>query len=498
MKRIRRLSLRERMLTALTALGLLLVVPTVYSLFRLHQVQAIAVDLNRHASAWAAVGDVRTALGDLDQAERSYLAAPDSAARGRVESALARVRAGVDSLQRAGFDEAARETGALVRAIEAADGQLDSMVRGGDLDRATVFYQRFRPLFARARSVVEDVDELVGRRAAREVLRSERISAAAARTTVVVLVVTVLVVGFLGLSVTRSMTEPVLRLRQALDRVAEGDLEAPENLDYDRRDELGDLTRAFRWMTDQLQELTGMRADLISTAGHKLKTPLNVIRGYAEMLRDGLLGPVVEEQAEVLGEMEEQTLVLAGQVDRLMELARAESGALRIDVEPVRVSDLLEDLGEIFRPQARQKSIGFRVRRDEAVPEGIEADPERIRDEVLGNFLSNSFKFTNRGGSVELWVGTRDRGVVFEVRDSGRGIPEKELEHVFEKYHQADAEARSMGSGLGLAIAREIVRGHGGRIWAESEEGEGTTFGIWLPGEQGRSAGNEERMTGAA
>ena len=483
-------SLRQRIVAALAALGLLLVVPTVFSLVRLHQVQDIALDLNRHASAWAAVGAVRTALGELDQAERGYLAAPDSASRAAVEAALERVRTGIDSLRTTGYEEAAAEADDLARALAAADAELVAMVRSDSLDRATTLFQSLQPLLARSRTTLQKAGESVARQAEADVRRSESISASAGRTTLVVLLGAVLVAALLGLGVTRSLTAPVLRLREALSRVAEGDFQAPEDLEYERKDEIGDLARSFRWMTDRLQELTRMRADLISTAGHKLKTPLNVIRGYAEMLRDGVLGPVEEEQAEVLQEMEDQTLVLAGQVDRLMELARAEAGALRIDVETVRVADLLQDLREVFEPQARQKRIRFTIREDESVPRAVEADAERLRDEVLGNFLSNAFKFTSSDDRVELRTRARDGGVVFEVSDTGRGIPEDELEHVFEKYHQADAEARSMGSGLGLAIAREIVRDHGGEIWAESEEGEGTTFGIWIPRHQERAKGD--------
>lgn len=502
MSPVDRFSLRQRMLAVLAALGLLLVIPTAFSLVRLHQVQDIAVDLNRHAAAWAAVGNARAALGELDQAERGYLAAPDSVSRAAVEDALARLQAGIDSLRAAGYEEAAAEAGELARALAAADAELQAMVRADDLDRATELFQGVQPVLARARRTLQGVGRSVALQAERDVRRSEGISASAGRTTLIVLLGAVLIAGLLGLSVTRTMTRPILRLREALSRVAEGDFEAPDDLDYRRQDEIGDLSRSFRWMTDRLQELSRMRGDLISTAGHKLKTPLNVIRGYAEMLRDGVLGPVRDEQAEVLEEMEEQTLVLAGQVDRLMELARAEAGALRIDVETVRVSDLLQDLQEVFEPQAKQKRIAFTIRGGDDLPRAVEADAERLRDEVLGNFLSNAFKFTGKGGEVELRAGSRNGGVVFEVRDSGRGIPEQELEHVFEKYHQADAEARSMGSGLGLAIAREIVRDHGGEIWASSEEGKGTTFGIWIPRGQRRpstdgAGGRADRSNGA-
>lgn len=489
MRRFRDFSLRQRMLAALAALGLLLVIPAGYSLVRLHQVQDITLDLNRHASAWAAVGDLRTALGELDQAERGYLASPDSMSREVVEDALDRVRGGVEALRELGYEEAARETGELTRAVAAADAEIVAMVRADSLDRATALFQRLPPLLARLRATLQGAGEVVAREAEEDVRRSESIGADAGRTTLILLLAAVMVAGMLGLGVTRSMTGPVLRLREALSKVAEGEFRAPDDLDYERRDEMGDLTRSFRWMTEHLQELSRMRADLISTAGHKLKTPLNVIRGYAEMLRDGMLGPIQEEQVEVLREMEEQTLVLAGQVDRLMELARAEAGALRIDVESVRVDDILQDLREVFEPQARQKRIEFAIRADDGVPPAVEADAERLRDEVLGNLLSNAFKFTPGEGRVELHAGARNGGVVFEVRDTGRGIPEEEIDHVFDKYHQADAEARAMGSGLGLAIAREIIRDHQGEIWAESREGKGATFCVWIPREQASETG---------
>lgn len=476
-----RLSLRRRMLAVLAALGLLLVIPAIYSLVRLHQVQGIAEELDRHASAWAAVGEIRTALSDLDQAERSYLAAPDTSARSGVKAALRRMRSGVSELREAGYEDAAGEAESLVRALSSADAELRALVRSDRLGRATSLFRSFQPLLARLRGTLQEVGGSISRQARADVRRSDAISASARLTTLVVLVLAVLVAGLGGLGVVRSMTGPVLRLRDAVGRVAEGEFETPEELDYRRQDELGDLARSFRWMTNRLQELSRMRADLLSTAGHKLKTPLNVIRGYAEMMRDGMMGAVEGEQAEVLEEMEEQTLNLAGQVDRLMELARAEAGALRISVESVRVADLLQDLEEVFRPQAQQKRVDFSVRRGEEVPPSIEADPDRLRDEVLGNFLSNAFKFTEPGGQVELAATARDGGVVFEVRDSGRGIPEGELDQVFEKYHQVDAEARAMGSGIGLAIAREVVHEHRGEIWAESEEGVGATFGVWLP-----------------
>jgi signal transduction histidine kinase len=131
---------------------------------------------------------------------------------------------------------------------------------------------------------------------------------------------------------------------------------------------------------------------------------------------------------------------------------------------------------------AYQNEIDFKLEAEPTIPDRVLADPDRL-NEVLGNLLSNAFKFTPRGGSI-LVRGWGENGIaVVEVIDTGVGIPEDMLPRIFEKFFQVDNEAqpRSMGSGLGLAIAQEIAEAHGGTIAAESTEGEGTTFRLSLP-----------------
>src|SRR5690606_15105157 len=114
-------------------------------------------------------------------------------------------------------------------------------------------------------------------------------------------------------------------------------------------------------------------------------------------------------------------------------------------------------------------------------PQRLRMDMERIRNEVLGNLLSNAFKFTPEGGRITVLARGADDGVEFEVSDSGVGIPEADLPHIFDKYYQVGRAARRAGAGLGLAIARQIVEAHGGSIAAESQAGAGTTFRVRLP-----------------
>jgi len=129
-----------------------------------------------------------------------------------------------------------------------------------------------------------------------------------------------------------------------------------------------------------------------------------------------------------------------------------------------------------------QRQIHFRVERHDGLPDQVFWDLDRI-NEVLGNLLSNAFKFTPHGGSVELTLEPVDGGVLMEVHDTGAGIPPEQLPHIFEKFYQADNQrsARASGAGLGLAIAKQIVEAHGGTITCESTPGVGTTFSIMLP-----------------
>ncbi len=212
-----------------------------------------------------------------------------------------------------------------------------------------------------------------------------------------------------------------------------------------------------------------------------------MIRGYAEMMEDGFYGEVNPKQRRVLGYMEEQTAILADRIDQLLALSRFEAKGFELVPVRVRLGDFVEGLRRTFRSLASQRDIELRIRIEPSAPRLVRMDPERIRNEVLGNLLSNAFKFTPPGGSISVGVtgeGGRDgtsRKVVFEVSDTGEGIPPAQLPFVFEKYYQAGPHAGKVGAGLGLAIVREVVRGHGGEVAVTSEPGRGATFRVVLP-----------------
>jgi signal transduction histidine kinase len=266
--------------------------------------------------------------------------------------------------------------------------------------------------------------------------------------------------------------------------VAEGELEPTLDLSTDRVDEFGRLAASFRTMSTQLAELDKLKAEFVSVASHELKTPINVILGYLQLMQDGIYGPLSAKQTEVLATVEAQGKTLARLAAHLLDVTRFEAGGGRIDPRPVRLTALLDDLERAFHVLAVQRGVEFRVTMADGLPDEVQWDVDRI-NEVMGNLLANAFKFTGDGGRVELSASPSDHSVLIEVRDSGAGIPPEQLPHIFEKFYQADNQgsASARGSGLGLAIAKEIVEAHHGTIRCDSTLGKGTTFTLMLPDE---------------
>jgi len=189
------------------------------------------------------------------------------------------------------------------------------------------------------------------------------------------------------------------------------------------------------------------------------------------------------------------------QVDtfQLLDVSRFEAGGGRLEPRLVKIDDLLSELEAAFHVLALQREVRFSVHRCEGLPDDVYWDLDRI-NEVLGNLLSNAFKFTPHGGQVQLTVDAVDIGVRMRVADTGAGIPPDQLHRIFDKFYQADNQgaARAVGTGLGLAIAKQIVEAHGGTISCQSTEGVGTTFTIMLPTRVQRRSSLQRAVTGSA
>jgi two-component system sensor histidine kinase ResE len=216
-------------------------------------------------------------------------------------------------------------------------------------------------------------------------------------------------------------------------------------------------------------------------ASHELKTPLNLISAYAELIEDGLGPDATDDQRGMVRGVGEQARVMTQLVSRLMDISRLEAGTFELAPEPVSVEDVVGGVRRMLRGLAEEKGVSLDVRVSPSAPESVVLDLDIVRDEILGNLVVNAVRFTPPGGRIEIGVDGFEGGVTFTVRDTGPGVSDEHRDFIFEKHYAAD-RTRAMGSGLGLAIAKEMVELHHGLITLErTPEGGGAVFRVALP-----------------
>jgi hypothetical protein len=231
----------------------------------------------------------------------------------------------------------------------------------------------------------------------------------------------------------------------------------------------------------EAEEANRAKLDFLRAMSHELRTPLNAIGGYAELLALGVRGPLTESQAEDIERIRRSQRHLLGIINDILNFARLDAGHLVYDIAPVPVREMVEGVTPMITPQAALKAIHFAAR--ECPPDAVaRADRSKV-EQILLNLLSNAVKFTPSGGSVSVGCRTSGGRVVVAVRDTGVGIPADKLDAIFEPFVQVGRSLASPteGTGLGLAISRELARGMGGDLTAESVEGTGSTFTLTLP-----------------
>jgi signal transduction histidine kinase len=482
------MTLRQRIVLTLVLIAIVLITPAIVGLFSLRELRGIVEDLRgRDAVAAIALGRLQTALAEVQRSQVVYLAlGPDpqrADAWANVEANLTELDAALRRLDEAGYgrviDPARRERARLgTRLAEHRElVERGALAEAEQQDRAQV-----DPVYRSVGAALDSIGVGINLASAAQVDRAQRVATGAVTYTLLAVTAALLLALLIAGWLTATLTRPIGELRRGMALVAAGDFEPDLRIPPDRPDELGDLARSFDRMTEQLAELDRLKAEFVSVASHELKTPLSVIRGYVSLLIDGIYGEIAPEQRKVLGSVSDQADRLTRLVQQLLDVSRFEAGGGRLDLRRVELASFLGELATSFEALAFQSGIDFRVETDEALPEAIVADPDRL-NEVVGNLLSNAFKFTPRDGSIGLRADAAEGGIEFVVRDSGIGIPPDKVPRIFEKFFQVENEAqpRSIGSGLGLAIAREIVEAHEGTITAESEVGRGTVFRVFLP-----------------
>lgn len=233
-----------------------------------------------------------------------------------------------------------------------------------------------------------------------------------------------------------------------------------------------------------LHDRTGARQsetshrEFVSNVSHELRNPLASVKAMVETLEDGAIeeGMVAREFLE---RIRNDTDRMNNLVDDLLELSRLESGQLTLQRNAVDLAVLVAEVKASFEHRANELKIALEAPVPDGLP-AVNADADRLR-QVLINLVENALRFTRPRGTISISAVEQPESVEILVKDSGVGMSPEHLPHLFERFYKVDRSRRDGGTGLGLAIVKEIVEAHGGQVWAESKEGEGSTFGFTLP-----------------
>ena len=280
---------------------------------------------------------------------------------------------------------------------------------------------------------------------------------------------------FLSFFLIRQLTGPLRKLDRASRQIAAGKFD--ERVDIASTDEIGRLASSFNEMAASLETSEHVKRRLIADISHELRTPITAVRTTLESLRDGLIEPT----QGTLSALHDKILLTTRLVQDLHQLALADSGRLSMHPQPRSIESIFETILETIGVQMEDEKITL-VREIEGNLPAVVADAQRIEQVVL-NLLANAIRHTPAEGSIYVRAAHVGNTVQVTIQDSGPGLSDMDLQHVFDRFYRAD-EARTSddtGAGLGLSIAKALVEAHGGRIWAENAAPGGACFSFTLP-----------------
>ena len=242
--------------------------------------------------------------------------------------------------------------------------------------------------------------------------------------------------------------------------------------------------RLFREIADksrQLEAASRHKSEFLANMSHELRTPLNAILGFSEVLAERMFGEVNEKQAEYLQDILSSGRHLLSLINDILDLSKVEAGRLELELGRFHLPTALDNVLTLVRGRAMRHGITLTQTVDERLGD-IVADERKVK-QILLNLLSNAVKFTPEGGRVGLSATAADGGLTIAVTDTGVGIAPEDQAAIFEEFRQVglDDARRQEGTGLGLTLAKKFVELHGGRIWVQSQVGQGSTFSFTLP-----------------
>ncbi|MGD9343600.1 MAG: HAMP domain-containing sensor histidine kinase, partial [Desulfuromonadales bacterium] len=288
-------------------------------------------------------------------------------------------------------------------------------------------------------------------------------------------------VGLLGIFyLAYSMIRPLRELMDGIREISSDRLSNP--LEVRSQDEFGELAHAFNEMSHRLRKEERMRSDFISMLSHEIRTPLTSIRESVNMIREEVMGPINSRQEKFLEIAGSEISRISDLLSHLMQASRLEPGLLNMQLEPIDPHTLVSECTNSIKLAAEAKRIELLIQVPSQLPP-IVGDRKQLQQATL-NYLSNAVKFSEP--ETQVTIGVRQHRsknrLSFFVKDNGPGILEEDQAFLFNKYYRGQRERERLeGVGLGLSIVKNIVESHHGKVWVNSQVGQGSTFGFTLP-----------------
>lgn len=328
---------------------------------------------------------------------------------------------------------------------------------------------------------------------------------------IIMLTVIVLIAIISGFFISQSISKPIIKLRDKATIMSKGNLNI--KIDTKSKDEIGELAKDFKHMTDnlkkqqdnlenkvsertkelsdakrrielqniELEKINKLKSDFLNTTSHELRTPMTAMKGYLQMLIKNKFGRINKDQNKALEVIHRNTERLDRLVGDILDTSRLESGTMKFEPKKTNVKKLIDEIIETMQAVGDVKKI--KIKRDikESIPDLI-IDKTRF-SQVIVNLINNAIKFSPEGSVINLKVKNDKDGVLFEVQDFGIGVSKDDQNKIFNVFYQVDSgtDRTFGGTGLGLTISRGIVLGHGGDIWVESQKGKGSSFKFTIP-----------------
>ena len=285
----------------------------------------------------------------------------------------------------------------------------------------------------------------------------------------VVIIIVALLAAFL---LANRITNPILKMRKEANKLAEGDYDVRFR-ESDSYTEINDLASTLDYATEKLSKVNELRKDLVANVSHDIKTPLTVIKSYAEMIKD-ISGDDPVKRNEHLDVILQETEYLAKLINDMQEYSKMQAGYIELNKSNFDLEEAVETVSDLLYSLIEEKNITLRKHLVSVI---VYADEIKI-SQVIYNFLSNAIKHSNDNGEISISITDSEEKVRFEVTDNGDGISEEALPYVWDRYYKIDKKFKrnENSTGLGLAIAKAILEGHKAVYGVESKLGEGSTF----------------------